>query len=549
MLANSHVGLINTHNIGAQNRESRLRDDPSVGARSEYQDLTFNAIGDIPAGHELFAEYGDEWFEERTYAFGDALPLSYHFKDADGLLKRWNATFAGNVDSPMAKEVYSFVVEAFDGFFPKRFKTALPKTPEEAKEQLNGKGTAYATVPNIIRDQDWLEEHGMCLDHITPAESKHVPDERGAFATRKLPKGSLVAPAPLIHSSRKHFHMAMTDQNGEILWKGHQLLLNYCYGHKSSSLLFFPYSPTVNLINNGGKEKANVGLRWSEKQGKPEMMEWNTQKVLEFNRKSGLAMEFYALRDIEEGEEVLIDYGEDWQEAWDRHVFDWVPPVNSGGDYMTAWDYDIRQRTAIYTEPDYPPSRIDVRCWVNVDIPGEKSADGWYHWRPAPDTELDSSTSCVILGRSQLDDREVFDVKTLDQKDPMQFRGVPENMITYTDKSYTTNLHLRSAFRHEIELPSEMIPDSWRDIEVPPGKEKCGLYMAESSIPNAGLGMFTGQDLKEFQRVCDGDVAIQVEDYELNVKLRHWAQNVTDYDEPTWLMGNYYWDPATTQGR
>lgn len=44
---------------------------------------------------------------------------------------------------------------------------------------------------------------------------------------------------------------------------GHQLLLNYCYGHVNSSLILFPYSPTVNCINHGSIEKANAEIRWS----------------------------------------------------------------------------------------------------------------------------------------------------------------------------------------------------------------------------------------------------------------------------------------------
>jgi hypothetical protein len=42
-----------------------------------------------------------------------------------------------------------------------------------------------------------------------------------------------------------------------------QLFLNYCYGHKNSSLLFWPYSPIVNLVNHD-ETQPNVVLRWSD---------------------------------------------------------------------------------------------------------------------------------------------------------------------------------------------------------------------------------------------------------------------------------------------
>jgi hypothetical protein len=44
-----------------------------------------------------------------------------------------------------------------------------------------------------------LEENGQCMDNIKDGVST-IPDAgRGAFANRFIPKGGLVAPAPLIH--------------------------------------------------------------------------------------------------------------------------------------------------------------------------------------------------------------------------------------------------------------------------------------------------------------------------------------------------------------
>ena len=38
-------------------------------------------------------------------------------------------------------------------------------------------------------------------------------------------------------------------------------LLNFCFGHEDSELLFVPYSPVVNFINHGGR-KPNAEIRW-----------------------------------------------------------------------------------------------------------------------------------------------------------------------------------------------------------------------------------------------------------------------------------------------
>jgi hypothetical protein len=83
-----------------------------------------------------------------------------------------------------------------------------------------------------------------------------------------------------------------------ILWKGDQLLLNYCYGNPLTSLLFFPYSPAVNAINHG--QPPNVALRWSN-HSDAKMMGWSTRELLAHNMKAGLMMELYALTDIAPG--------------------------------------------------------------------------------------------------------------------------------------------------------------------------------------------------------------------------------------------------------
>jgi hypothetical protein len=92
-----------------------------------------------------------------------------------------------------------------------------------------------------------------------------------------------------------------------------------------------------------------------------------------------------------------------------------------------------------------------------------------------------------------------------------------------------------------------MIPSSWKDLEPDPDSS-CGLYMAESSIPHSGLGMYTAKNFAKEQKVFYGDVVVQVEDIDLNAKLRHWADKEFQYNERDWLLNNYYWSPSTTIG-
>jgi hypothetical protein len=43
--------------------------------------------------------------------------------------------------------------------------------------------------------------------------------------------------------------------------------------------------------------------------------------------------------------------------------------------------------------------------------------------------------------------------------------GVPRTAILFLDHSYTNDQYNRNAFRHEIGLPDEMVPASWRDLK------------------------------------------------------------------------------------
>lgn len=306
MTANSHPGLVNAANEGPLKRRPWTdRSRPVTGSFTHYHDLTFSASDNIAKGQELFVEYGDNWFLHRTH-FG-LLPLSGDFMAADDLLRKWRNTMNGDLDDRRAHDLWETTVAVLSDFkYYERRDNALPKSGREAAEWMKlypTETTARATVPNLIRSEQWLEENGMCLDNI------HVKDAgekgKGAFATRLLPKGSLVAPAPVVHLSQEHTKLEWKEgydirrpSAKSTIWKGHQLLLNYCYGNPMTSLLFFPYAPAVNLINHG--RPANVAIRWSN-HTKTEMLEWSTEEVLRQNHKAGLMMEIYAVADIQPG--------------------------------------------------------------------------------------------------------------------------------------------------------------------------------------------------------------------------------------------------------
>jgi hypothetical protein len=277
-----------------------------------------------------------------------------------------------------------------------------------------------------------------------------------------------------------------------IRYLGTQQLLNYCYGHKDSSLLLFPYSPVVNYVNHHSSTP-NAKLRWSSLSS--HRADWLRRSPIELAQEphAGLIMELVAVRDILPGEEVFLDYGTDWNERWRDFRLDWYPPEN-GTSYVSASTLN-RRNEWLRTEQEqvsdpYPYRNVFTMCYVGKDrTPFQDGSfdedDAVYEWTHTEGIYDDTSNlfPCQVLERDigdhdlseVLGRREsihpleiLYTVRVMeDEDDPeelMYFVSVPREAIVFFDHPYTTDLFLRQAFRHEIHLPDEMVPSEWRDL-------------------------------------------------------------------------------------
>lgn len=185
------------------------------------------------------------------------------------------------------------------------------------KQHPADKDAGPAGLGDITKSLAWLEEHGVCLvdGAITGGPSTIVQAGRGARAVRPLKKGAVVTVSPLLAVAREDLAVP----------GGTQLLLNYAFGHPGSSLLLVPTAPIVNYINHG--TRPNVAIRWpGEKSQLHRVFNgawqeggnwWLKSSVGEVLQKSNqLAWEYVALRDIDRFEELVLDYGSDWDQAW-----------------------------------------------------------------------------------------------------------------------------------------------------------------------------------------------------------------------------------------
>lgn len=239
MLANSHTFLYNLRNDGCliRKRSPRNNDTYSVGSYSHCQEMAFGPMNNLKAGDELFVEYGDDWFEEREEALGVTIPMWDDYERVNVLVRRWSFLMERqNIDlkSDVARDTWEMLILSASSLMKPRIQAALPLTHEDALKTLNDPmGSASVHFPNRSRSIEDLKQNGMCLDNIESKESELVKGQRGGVAYRDIMKNQVVAPVPVVQLSRQHMEILIADYDGhEIWWKGQQLLLNYCYGHK-----------------------------------------------------------------------------------------------------------------------------------------------------------------------------------------------------------------------------------------------------------------------------------------------------------------------------
>jgi hypothetical protein len=211
-----------------------------------------------------------------------------------------------------SEDVYRTLVQICS-IWDARLGNALPASYEDAliatKEDI---GVLHQ--PNATRDLKWLQEHGKCMDHIIPGPSTIENAGHGAFAKRFLPGGTVITGSPIVHMFRNLTDMYRFEKDSDEEWQrreriGSQLLLNYCYGDRHSTLLLCPYGGGVNYINHN-KTLANVKIQWSDNGTTTHNSSWLSMPPSEmiWNYRPSLGFDFIATKAIQQGKELFLDY-------------------------------------------------------------------------------------------------------------------------------------------------------------------------------------------------------------------------------------------------
>ena len=364
--------------------------------------------------------------------------------------------------------------------------------------------------PESTVSPDWLRRNGVCIDNIRVGPSTIPQAGRGAFAKRLLPGGSLIAPSSLAVIKRDDLIIYEANENAthyeKVLNKdkviGHELILNYCFGHPDSPLLFLPLSPIVNFINHNS-EQPNAEIRWPADSKLTD--QWMNLHPLEMIDISGKPMlEFVALRDIQPGEEIFLDYGRKWNDAWQKHVETWSPTPEHE-QFVSAEDYLVSDAFSIRTIEEHKgdpyPSNLQTVCFIRKSAYKNKCRV------PCDVIERVENVDGTFYSVTYSAKKHAAETKRMiawdfcaDGEDEISVESLPEERITLIDKWESKDQHLDIAFRHEIGVPEYFFPPSWMQpaiyevSPIPPLKpgEHVAISWKHNSKPITRNALYVG---------------------------------------------------------
>ena len=473
---------------------------PGRGAYSNFFDVGLRATQKIPVGMELFVNYGENWEEEEEEEEKKSRITREDHVKIDETVDKMIVFFdkhSADLDEQAKKEIYDFLVRdvmsaAAGSKKGAKIANALPETPDKLKEVRDAGGFLKLAEPTAVRNLEWLEQHGRCMDNIRPGPSTIPHAGRGAFANRAIPEGGLVSPVPLVQIPDEkilemHEVMPMEDENEEEYFVraddevvGSQLLANYCLGHPESTLQFFPAGAVASFINHS--PTPNAKLVWSDHPNNHKHWFGMDPEILieEGNRHLGLLMEIVAIKDIEEGEEVFIDYGLEWAEAWETHVKEWEDLIKNG-ELESPWPTTALDLNQIHKSSPFEitdgaeyPENVMLKCFLMVKKPedeppiNEQGQQIRYWTESESDITLMSENlfDCTIVDRNISAEGWLYTIAWEGDTETTLVKNTPHKAIVFLDAPGKSDQFVPQAFRHYIGIPDDVFPQGpWRNLQ------------------------------------------------------------------------------------
>lgn len=384
----------------------------------------------------------------------------------------------------------------------KTINSLIPANPRKLKKVKEAGGTFMYRYQDMIKSTTWLQNNGICLDTIQGGISSIPNAGRGAFASRDIRKGETITITPMLHIADKDLMtmypiVQMKDEesgenrtyhvyNKEEGPIGQQLLLNYAFGHPESSMLLFPVGPQVTLINNGGKAH-NSFITWTRNTdplhvGGEEYAHHSVQQMAQVSQ-IVLTMKIVADRDIRKGEEITLDYGNSWQDAWESYTEEWEKSKAGRPHPLKAQDlksmYRDKPLETVETLKENPyPDNVNVACylqtWHRPDGTQMKhQVHGWDILQFSEPRRYENYDGHDLVIISEILDRKdapgfffnyTVRVGIGGAEEVEEVMDVPHAACTFVDQPYSSDIFIQGAFRHPIGIPDSVFPMSWRNL-------------------------------------------------------------------------------------
>lgn len=200
-----------------------------------------------------------------------------------------------------------------------------------------------------------------------------------------------------------------------------------------------------------------------------------------------------ATRDIRVDEEVFIDYGVEWEDAWKTHVANWKTPCKSYASKSSKmvkamnlakfssshqkWSDDhftvckppksYEEGVHLVQESDKVPKGI--RETTSIIYHGIT----WNHPGFEYSRSGKSRLPCQIISSDP--EAKTFSVAIFDQSKESKIpelaearvlqiaQNLPAHHLDFINRPFRSDMHLKGAFRHPIKLPDDIFPPQWKD--------------------------------------------------------------------------------------
>lgn len=188
------------------------------------------------------------------------------------------------------------------------------------EQWFNARGIPYDSgedsldVDDRSRDIEELSASGHCLTDVAVDDSAIPGAGQGVYAERSFKAGEVVSITPVLILPKHILNDTYANS----------VMVNYVLSVDGSDVTLLPLG-RASMVNNGGKE-SSLSVHWYDWEGQrvlydqyPSAALERSIEELEASHFANLDISYVATRDIEEGEELTLNYGPEWEAAWKEY--------------------------------------------------------------------------------------------------------------------------------------------------------------------------------------------------------------------------------------